>query len=73
MQKIQVGNNVEWMWGRGKGEGKATRKFTSDVERTIKGKKIRRKADGSEPAFLVEQDSGGRVLKSQSELEKSHD
>lgn len=73
MQKIQVGNDVEWKWGRGKGEGKVTQKFTSDVERKIKGKTVKRKADRNEPAFLVRTHRGSRVLKTQSELEKSHD
>lgn len=72
MQKITIGNEVEWAWGRGKAEGTVTRKFTKDVERTIKGKAIKRKADAAEPAFLIEQEDGGGVLKSQSELKKIH-
>jgi len=71
MQKIQVGSDVEWKWGRSKGEGKVTQKFTDDVERTIKGKAIKRKADKGEPAFLIRQEDGDRVLKSQSELKKT--
>lgn len=73
MQKIHVGNEVEWRWGRSKAEGKVTRKFTRDIERRIKGKTIKRKADSKEPAFLIEQDSGAKVLKSQSEVKKTHD
>jgi len=72
MQKIEVGNEVEWKWGRSKAEGKVTRKFTHDVERKIKGKSIKRHADAGEPAFLVRQENGNRVLKSQSELKKIH-
>jgi hypothetical protein len=73
MQKISVGNEVEWKWGRGKAEGKVAQKFTGDVERKIKGKVIKRKADKGEPAFLVKQEDGDRVLKSQSELRRAHD
>jgi hypothetical protein len=73
MQKINVGNEVEWKWGKGTGEGKVAEKFTKDVERTIKGKSIKRKADAEKPAFLVKQDDGARVLKSQSELKKTDD
>jgi hypothetical protein len=73
MQKIQTGTDVEWTWGRSKAEGKVTQKFTSDVERKIKGKTIKRKADKEEPAFLIEQEGGDRILKSQSELRRSHD
>jgi hypothetical protein len=72
MQKIEVGNEVEWRWGRSKAEGKVARKFTTDVERRIKGKTIKRKADENQPAFLIEQDSGSKVLKSQSEVKKTH-
>ncbi|RWX78997.1 DUF2945 domain-containing protein [Neorhizobium lilium] len=71
MQNIKVGNEVEWKWGRGKAEGEVTEKFTKDVERTIKGKTIKRKADAEKPAFLVKQEDGDRVLKSQSELKKT--
>jgi hypothetical protein len=71
MQKINVGNEVEWKWGRSKAEGKVTRKFTDDVERKIKGKTVKRKADSKEPAFLIIQEDGDRVLKSQSELKKT--
>jgi hypothetical protein len=73
MQKIQVGTDVEWTWGSSSAEGKVTQKFTEDVERKIKGKMIKRKADKKEPAFLIKQEDGDRVLKSQSELRRSHD
>lgn len=72
MQKIEVGNEVEWRWGRSKAEGKVARKFTEDVERRIEGKMIKRKADEKEPAFLIEQESGAKVLKSRSEVKKTH-
>lgn len=70
MQKIAKGDNVEWKWGASKAEGTASEKFTSDVERTIKGTRVKRKADKDEPAFLIKQEDGDRVLKSQSELKK---
>lgn len=71
MQKINVGNEVVWAWGRSSARGRVERKFTRDVSRTIKGKAIRRKADAGKPAFLIRQRNGSRVLKSQSELRKS--
>lgn len=70
MQKIAKGDEVEWKWGANKAEGTAAEKFTSDVERTIKGTRVKRKADKEEPAFLIKQEDGDRVLKSQSELKK---
>ncbi|MEN3147928.1 DUF2945 domain-containing protein [Neorhizobium sp. IRAMC:178] len=72
MQKIEIGNEVAWTWGRSEAEGRVTRKFTSDVERRIKGKTIKRKADADGPAFLIRQGDRDRVLKSQSELRKTH-
>ncbi|MGA1803838.1 DUF2945 domain-containing protein [Rhizobium sp. HT1-10] len=68
MQKFRVGTKVEWKWGKGTGSGKVKESFTEDVERTIEGSVIKRKASTEEPAYLIEQDDGGRVLKSHSEL-----
>ncbi|MBN8932952.1 MAG: DUF2945 domain-containing protein, partial [Rhizobium pusense] len=45
--------------------------FTEDVERTISGSTIKRKASKDEPAYLIEQEDGGKVLKSRSELERT--
>ncbi|WP_342759036.1 HVA1 family protein [Paracoccus sp. S3-43] len=41
------------------------------VERTIQGAMIRRNADPDNPASLIEQQDGGRVLKSHSELRRT--
>lgn len=68
MHKFRVGSRVEWHWGKGNGTGKVTESFTSDVERTIAGAAIKRKASAEEPAYLIAQEDGGRVLKSHSEL-----
>ena len=68
MQKYRVGAKVTWKWGKGTGEGKVTKSFTEDVERKIEGANIKRKASQEEPAYLVKQQDGRRVLKSHSEL-----
>lgn len=68
MSKFRVGSKVSWHWGKGTGTGKVTKSFTDDVERTISGSTIKRKASAEEPAYLIIQDDGGRVLKSHSEL-----
>nr|WP_320198540.1 DUF2945 domain-containing protein [Agrobacterium sp. rho-13.3]MDX8307778.1 DUF2945 domain-containing protein [Agrobacterium sp. rho-13.3] len=39
-------------------------------ERKIEGSVIKRKASKDEPAYLIEQEDGGRVLKSHSELQE---
>lgn len=68
METFRKGAVVAWTWGQGTGRGKIKQKFTEDVERTIKGTVVKRKADAEEPAYLVEQEDGGLVLKSHSEL-----
>jgi hypothetical protein len=68
---FRKGTKVEWTWGAHTAEGKIAEKFEKDVTRTIKGEKIKRKASAEEPAYLIEQDDGSRVLKSASELRKS--
>lgn len=70
MAKFRKGTRVEWKWGSGKATGKVAESFTEDVERTIKGEKINRKASKDEPAYLVEQEDGGRALKSHSEVKR---
>lgn len=68
---ISTGDNVRWAWGSGHGEGKVVERFTSEITRTIKGSEVTRNASEDDPAFLIEQEDGDRVLKSQSELEKA--
>jgi hypothetical protein len=66
--KIDVGDKVEWNWGKGTGSGRVVERFTDDVSRSIKGNSVTRKADESCPAYLIEQEDGDRVLKSHSEI-----
>ncbi|TCQ21773.1 DUF2945 domain-containing protein [Rhizobium sp. PP-CC-3G-465] len=71
MKKFTKGTTVSWKWGQGMAEGKVDESFTEDVERTIKGHKIKRKASTDEPAYLISQEDGAHVLKSHSELSAS--
>lgn len=71
MSKVYtVGTNVKWKWGDGWGHGKVDECFTDKVTRTIDGAEVTRKADSEEPAYLIQQDDGGRVMKSHSEVQK---
>lgn len=72
MQKFRKGTAVRWKWGAHEAEGKVAESFVSDVTRTIRGERIKRRASAEEPAYLVVQEDGGRALKSHSELEKRH-
>lgn len=71
MSGYDKGTKVEWNWGNGTGTGKITERFTDDVTRTIKGNDVTRKASPHEPAYMIEQDDGNRVLKSHSEVSKA--
>ncbi len=71
MNTYNKGTKVEWKWGQGSATGKGAESVTDDVERTSKGSKIKRKASKSDPAYLIEQDDGDKVLKSHSEVKKA--
>jgi hypothetical protein len=70
MGKLAKGTKVEWKWGANTAEGTVKESFEKSVQRTIKGTKVKRNASKEEPAYLVEQEDGGRALKSESELHK---
>jgi hypothetical protein len=65
-----TGTKVAWNWGSGTGEGQVREVFTRRVQRTIKGSKIVRNGSEEEPAYLIEQEDGDKVLKLHSELHK---
>ena len=71
MRRYKKGSNVRWSWGTGTAYGRVTDSFTRRVQRTIKGSKIVKNGSASCPAYLIEQDDGGRVLKLHSEIERS--
>ena len=71
MAEIDVGDKVSWSWGNGTATGEVVETFTEKVTRTIKGTDVTRNASGEEPAFLIEQEDGDRVLKSITELDKA--
>lgn len=72
MGTFRKGSDVEWTWGAHKANGKVVDRFTKDVSRRIKGKTVKRKASTDEPAFLVRQEDGDKVLKSASELKAAN-
>jgi hypothetical protein len=71
MKHFHKGAHVEWNWANGTGSGKVVEQFTKSVTRRIKGVEVTRKASPEEPAYMIEQDDGGRVLKSASELKSA--
>lgn len=69
-QAYDAGTKVKWKWGEGWGRGEVSEVFTSEVTRTIKGTEVTRKASDDDPAYLIEQADGDRVLKGHSEIER---
>lgn len=67
-EHFRTGAAVSWHWGTGTAHGKIAERFDRRVQRTIKGEKIVRNGTKDNPAYLVEQEDGGRVLKLGSEL-----
>lgn len=65
-----IGTDVKWKWGNGWGHGTVDERFTEKVTRTIDGSEVTRDASHDEPAYLIKQDDGDRVLKSHSEVQK---
>ena len=64
----KVGDDVSWNWGNGSAKGTIKQFYKERVTKTIKGTKVVRDADGDNPAYLIEQDDGNLVLKSDSEI-----
>lgn len=67
---FRKGTRVRWTWGEHTAEGRIVERFTSRVERSIKGTNVVREANQAEPAYLIRQDDGDEVLKSRSELDR---
>lgn len=68
---MRKGSKVSWSWGAHTAQGRIVERFTSRVTRTIKGAEVTRAASRKEPAYLIEQEDGDKVLKSRSELSSS--
>lgn len=64
----QVGDEVNWNWSNGTASGTIKQIYKKRVKKTLKGSEIVRNADADNPAYLIEQDDGDQVLKSDSEL-----
>lgn len=66
---IRKGSKVNWKWGGSTAEGKVAEIHREKVTRQIKGEKITRDGSKDDPAYLIEQEDGGKVLKLKSEVE----
>ena len=66
---IREGSEVTWSWGNGSATGTVVEVHRASVTRTLKGSEITRNGSADDPAYLIEQDDGSRVLKLRSEVE----
>ncbi len=71
-KSMNVGTKVKWKWGNGWGTGTIKERFNQKVTKTIKGSEVIRDASEEEPAYLIEQEDGDEVLKSQTEIEAAN-
>ena len=67
-KQIREGSPVSWDWGQGTAEGKVREIHRETVTRKIDGSKTTRKGTQDNPAYLIEQEDGTKVLKLGSEL-----
>ncbi len=65
---FRKGQKVIWEWGGGTASGQIKDRYERKVTRKIKGSEITRNGDSENPAYLIEQEDGGEVLKLASEL-----
>ncbi|WP_407492611.1 DUF2945 domain-containing protein [Pseudooceanicola sp. MF1-13] len=68
---IREGTNVKWNWGNGEATGEVEEVFHREVTRTLKGEEVTRKGSDDNPAYLIQQDDGDKVLKLKSEVERA--
>lgn len=66
---FQKGMRVRWNWGQGVGRGRITERFEGRVERLIDGMPVMRMGTSRNPAYLINAETGGIVLKLASELQ----
>lgn len=69
-ERLAKGTRVHWSWGSGTAHGAIEERYERAVSRTIKGKRIRRKGSAENPAYVIKQEDGDRVLKLGSEVRK---
>ncbi|MDQ2794457.1 MAG: DUF2945 domain-containing protein [Bacteroidota bacterium] len=65
---MRKGTPVNWKYGTGTATGKIESVHKEPVTRTIKGAEIHRNGSADDPAFVIVQDNGNRVLKLKSEV-----
>lgn len=65
---ISKGDTVTWKWGTGSANGKVLAIYYRSVSRKLKGSEITRNGTRDNPAYLIGQNDGSKILKLKSEL-----
>ena len=65
---MRKGTKVTWKYGTGTATGKIESTHKEPVSRIIKGSEIHRNGSADDPALVIVQDNGDKVLKLQSEV-----
>jgi len=65
---MKKGDKVHWNWGKSQAEGTIKEKSEKTITKKIKGSEVKRKGSKEEPAYVIQQESGAEVVKSESEL-----
>ncbi len=70
MSNYRKGSKVSWKWGKGVAHGVIWEVHHEDIEKEIKGSKIKRHGSKDNPAYFIkEDDKDAHVLKLKSELQ----
>ena len=65
---MRKGTKVSWKYGTGTATGKIESMHQEPVTRTLKGAEIHRNGTADNPALVIVQENGDRVLKLKSEV-----
>ena len=65
---MRKGSKVSWKYGTGTATGKIESVHKESITRTLKGSEITRNGTADNPAYVIVQDDGDKVLKLKSEV-----
>lgn len=65
---MKKGDKVHWNWGKSQAEGTIKEKSEKPITKKLKGTEVKRNASKEEPAYIIEQQNGTEVIKSESEV-----
>lgn len=70
-KQINKGDKVTWKWGRGVARGTVDEIHPEKTTRSIKGAKVTRKGTNKNPALIIKQKDGQRVMKAKREVKSA--